>query len=445
MTQPPFRRDVEINQPGIVGARWWQDSLTTQVSRRKVLRGMLIGGGALTAIALVGTCGSAMFKSDPADDAKVEPRLSLEMQREFGWNFGAETESLTFNGVSTEPFDKTALVRMVKELTPSRADNLPGYVLTLFEAPPADRRTAPAGDPAPAVPLRDVLTPIYTAEMRAAYLRGQSLASLFVGRGNDVAVIVDLPGPESVAFAAGAADAFDIIFAIDNWPHPRAVVPAHLTLAAAAYYQPRLVQAKTKRPATAPPMYVLDRARLTPYKDEATQFDNRHSARIPTAARLKAAGVKRVLYVVPKDVFDTDLDDVNEPLVSYANAGIDVKLLGLDAFGIAPGPGGVGEAAYYGDSAQTHESFWVDYPWAKAKPGAAKGPARIGPLFSPKLRTTEFSQAAAVPAATPDSRPRPANFGYVPVMIATTGVILGSRYSRSGSWNRTSWGSGSGS
>ncbi len=132
MTQPPFRRDVEINQPGIVGARWWQDSLTSQVSRRKVLSGMLIGGGVLTAVALVGTCGSAMFKSNPADDAKVEPRLSLDMQREFGWNFGAETENLTFNGVSTEPFDKTALVRMAKELTPSRSENLPGYVLTLF-------------------------------------------------------------------------------------------------------------------------------------------------------------------------------------------------------------------------------------------------------------------------------------------------------------------------
>jgi hypothetical protein len=41
------------------------------------------------------------------------------------------------------------------------------------------------------------------------------------------------------------------------------------------------------------------------------------------------------------------------------------------------------------------------------------------------------------------TKPRPTTFGTVPVVIAVgTGVILGARYSRSGSWNRASGGFG---
>jgi hypothetical protein len=48
-----------------------------------------------------------------------------------------------------------------------------------------------------------------------------------------------------------------------------------------------------------------------------------------------------------------------------------------------------------------------------------------------------------VTSGAPASRPHPADFATVPVAIAIgTGLILGARYSRSGSWNRTSGGSG---
>src|SRR5271170_5569626 len=72
-------------------------------------------------------------------------------------------------------------------------------------------------------------------------------------------VVVDLPGPEAVAFAAGAASAFDPVFALDNWPHPRGVVPAHQTLAAAAYCQPLFARRASGSAAPRWPLLVLDR------------------------------------------------------------------------------------------------------------------------------------------------------------------------------------------
>lgn len=189
-------------------------------------------------------------------------------------------------------------------------------------------------------------------------------------------------------------------------------------------------------------MYVLDRARLTPYQDEATQFDNRHSARLPVGIKLRAAGIKRVLYVAPKDT-DVELDDQNEPFRIYAMNNLDVKVVGQDAFRIASVNGA--DVAYYGGSAESHESFWIDYPWATPKKGAVKASAFVGPTYSPRVRPTVFDGIATSADAPAGARPRPPNFGYVPVMVATTGVILGASYSRSGSWNRTSWGSSSGS
>jgi len=71
--------------------------------------------------------------------------------------------------------------------------------------------------------------------MQNAYRAGKALASLFAGVPPHTMVIVDLPGPEAMAFAAGMAELFDPCFTFENWPHPRGVVPAHLTLAAAAF------------------------------------------------------------------------------------------------------------------------------------------------------------------------------------------------------------------
>jgi hypothetical protein len=462
MSGPPrFTRDTAVDKPGIIGARWWQESLADPIPRRQALKGLLVAGGTFAALLGLGTCTAVVCSSgsssSDATDLDVQPRRALDMQKEFGWSFGATGEPLTFDGESTLPFDRALLARMADDLAPNDPRLVPFYVRTLFEAPVSLPKSTPSGDPATFVPLKDALRPIATPAMDTAFRRGKALASLFDKRGGDVAVVVDLPGPEAVAFAAGAVGAFDVVFAFDNWPHPRGVVPAHLTLAAAAYYQPLFAKARSSDARGLPAMIVLDRNRLATYTDEATQFDNRHLAKIPGTAALGALGAKHLLYVTPADTA-IELDDLNDPFVDAVASKIDVKALAVTAFepatdtpparsGASGAPGANGTAAdagasepryAYGGSFQTHEFFWHAYPWSAARP--APMPSGFGfwaaPAYEPKPRASTFSSGAA--PGTSRARPQPASFGTVPVVIAIgTGLILGAKMSRNGSWNRS--------
>lgn len=449
----PFEQDVFLDKPGIVGARWWQRSLAEAptVNRRNAIRNVLLAGGGLFGLgALFAVIGAA---TSDDDETRTEPRSALDMQKEFGWSFGAASENLTFDGESTKPFDRAALDKLPTDLTPARGELLAYFVQTLFQSPAALPRSTPAGDPAPFIPLRDALRPIFTPAMDLAYRRGRGLASLFKGVPAGAALVVDLPGPEAVAFAAGAAQVFDPVFTFDNWPHPRGVVPAHLTLAACAYYQPLFVRARVARVLGAPPMFVLDSRRLNPYSDDATQFDNRHIARLPGDNALGPLGVKRVLYVVPAASTTQELDDLNDDFVLYDASHIDVKLVAASAF--APDPAGTplptgagvpdpedSPPYYYGGRADAHTWFWKDYPWAETDARAARPPAEESPgkNYKPRPRATAYSSGAPGGSLT---RPRPPTFGTVPVLIALgTGAILGAKLSRSGTWNRSSGGWG---
>jgi hypothetical protein len=439
----PFQRDVVVDKPGIVGARWWQRSLAEAkdtTGRRNALRTMLLVGGGVSAAGLMLAAVGAVAESD----TQTAARNALEMQKQFGWSFGAVTESVTFDGESTLPFDRAALATLADDLRPSRAELLPYYVPTLFQSPTALPVAVPAEETGTVVPLKDALRPIYSSSMDAAYRRGKALASLFSGVPAGVCVVVDLPGPEAVAFAAGAASVFDPVFGFDNWPHPRGVVPAHLTLAAAAFFQPLFAKHTSGR--GAPPMFVLDRRRLNAYSDESTQFDNRHVAKLPGAAALRAMGVKRVLCVVPSETDALELDDLNDDFVSDKAAGLDVKLVAANAFSPSPsdpGKPGEGPPYYYGGSADTHPWFWRDYPWGGTTPPSARDPGLVAPgkSYVPAPRTSAYS--SGLPGGS-TQKPKPANFGTVPVIIAAAGgAILGAKLSRSGSWNRSSGGSGS--
>jgi hypothetical protein len=195
-------------------------------------------------------------------------------------------------------------------------------------------------------------------------------------------------------------------------------------------------------------MIVLDRRRLDSYADDATQFDNRHVARVPGAQALKQLGIAHVLYVAPTGM-DKELDDLNDDVVLYLRAGIDVKLVGADAFapdasdGAGPPSGADDERPfyYYGGSIGSNGWFWRDYPWARSPVGAV-APSRTlaGASYVPVPRQTPFSSGAAGPSAT---RPRPSGFGTVPVVVSVaTGLVLGAKLFRSGSWNRSSGGWG---
>src|SRR4051812_35075948 len=94
----PFGREEFLDKPGIIGARWWQRSLDNapdEVSRRKAIQGIVVAtaviGGLGMLFAVVGVASSS---SSSSDDYRTEPRNSLEMQKEFGWSFGATAEKL---------------------------------------------------------------------------------------------------------------------------------------------------------------------------------------------------------------------------------------------------------------------------------------------------------------------------------------------------------------
>lgn len=447
LRDPPFKRDEFIDKPGIVGARWWHEGLVhaNPVGRRAALQALLVGGGLLAVglvIARSSTCSSSV-------DSRTEPRKALDVQKQYGWDFGARAVPLTFDGMLTQAFNPALLARLPSNLAPARAALRPYFVATLLQSCTATPQQSYDADGAQVfVPLSKLLKPIFTAAMDAAYRRGRALAALVGGRATDVALIVDLVGPESVAFAAGAAEVFDPVFAIDNWPHPFGVVPAHLTLAAAAYYQPLFAKTATTRPASAPPLFVLDRARLTPYTDEGAQFDNRHLARLPSVANLAALGVRRVLYVAPLVSDVPELDDLNTQFVHYAQSGVTVKIVGAEAFGPQqPQPllpqeaAGPGPTYYYAWDSAANDSFWVDYPWLSSP---ASGPRSKVPSagrdYVPRPRQTPFT---VVSASSDLGAWTPMGFGMVPVVVATaTGAVLGAQFTRNGSWSRSSGGWG---
>jgi hypothetical protein len=458
----PFQRDEHVDKPGIVGARWWQEGLASvdPVARRTALKGLIIGAGALTSlgviIAFASASSSSAEKTEGADDDfRTDQKAAIDMQREYGWNFGATSDPLVFDGRSTSAFSRSALGTLANDLAPGQSSLRPFFVSSLLQAPGALRKTVPAGDPDTFTPLKDVLVPIFTPAMDVAYRRGRALATLFDEHHpntSSIAVIVDLAGPEAVAFAAGAAGALDPVFLFDNWPHPKGVVPSHLTLAACAYYQPLFAKARENVTKNAPPLFVLDRTRLAAYADDSKQFDNRYIARVPSAPALAKLGISRVLYVTPTDA-DLELDDLNDDFVYTVKQGAQLRALAMTSFAsglpLTVPDGGVvdGPTYFYGGDPTTHEWFWNDYPWSTpwvpkgSKPPVEPSFSRSGTTYVPVARPSAFSTGATAGSLSP---PRPLMFGTVPVVVAAaTGVILGAKMSRSGSWTRSSsWGGG---
>lgn len=455
---PRFEQKETIDQPGIIGARWWQESIATEVPRRKAIAGILALGGALAGVAAIGLIASrvksssssssgGLFASTP--DYEYQPKTSLDMQREYGWNFGATGEALVFDGTSTQPFDRKSLETIAEDMAPAAALHGHYWNPTLFQAPLAMPKSKPSGDPDAPIfqPLKDVIVPISTSAMAKALGQGKALAALLAAnpkKTKDLALVIDLPGPLAVAFAAGLVNLFDPIFLFDNWPHPHGVVAAHLTLAAAMYFQPLFAKARTanatpaaQTPPKLRPMFVLDRTRLATYVDDTTQFDNRYTAKMPSPADLRTMGTSNLLYVGPNAIDRFELDDLNDDFVRWSTAGAVFHVLPLSAFeplvaGLEPM-----DTYYYGGTAATNGAFWTH--WDQP---AGRLPSEVQ-RYSPTARTTPFSTGSSAAApATPATHPRPAGFGTVPVVVAVgTGVVLGARASRSGSWNRTPYSS----
>ncbi|MBL8743232.1 MAG: hypothetical protein JNK04_19110, partial [Myxococcales bacterium] len=336
------------------------------------------------------------------------------------------SETVYFEEAYTKAYAREALPRLEQDLSPRASSLEPYYARALFQSPEAlPKLTLPDGDTTRVKPLAEVLRPMLTPEMEKAAKIGAAYARIMKQAPERVLTIVDLAGRDSIAFAAGAAEQLDPVFAFENWPHPRGVVAAHHTLAAAVYYQPLFAKAREKRTGNELALFVLDRARLSAYTDNATQFDNRYWARLPVD--IKALGYTKVIYVVPTSADLPELDDLNGPFVTWKGAGADVRAIALNAFKTA------GDGAAYDTRASDESSgLFVDYGWLEAN---AKAPAGSTP-------SNNLSALSYRPAARAATYPQE-SIGVAPVIIGVgTGLLLGSRLNRSGSWNRASGGYG---
>jgi hypothetical protein len=431
--QKPFVRQSFVQGAEVVGAQWWQEGLerATDPSRRRAMIALAAAGGSIAAAGVIVALLSGSDEKETAVD-------SLDLQEKEGWDVGQPGGTLPFPGATMQDAEngrswQAALTTLGRRLAPARIDLLAYHVPTLFQV-----LQSPS-----AAGLRGMITPVRSRAQDLAFARGRGILALFKAlpkMPSDTAIIVDLPGPEAVALTAGLAAGFDPVFLFDNWPHPAGVVPAHLTIAAALYYLVVFDRAKRERPSPAPPVFVLDRNRLTPYIDADRQFDNRYMARLPNAEGFRKLGVQHLLYVTDNP-FLRELDDLNADFVAVGAAGIDVKVLATGDLQEAPwSPGDpVGTRYYYGGSSHSHFIFWSAYMWHASAPTGRMTPTlrtvSNGASYKPAPRPTIFS-TRTVGGARGIGKAKPSGFGRVSVRMSSSGRVTGVRAGRSGSFGR---------
>jgi hypothetical protein len=153
---------------------------------------------------------------------------------------------------------------------------------------------------------------------------------------SDTMWVVDLRGAASVAFGAKLSQEswspVAPIMTFNNWPAENEVVPAEQTLAALVTMRPRpLASAEVQ----AAPVFLLDAWRLA-FRDstpDPAAVDNRYlllASDFPDPAVLRAAGIRRVVYVVEdRGQSSTEEDDFHEMALAYQDAGIELALVDL--------------------------------------------------------------------------------------------------------------------
>ncbi len=429
---PSFQLLAESNTPTVIGKAWWNEALKQSKPISEGRRTMLTVGGVLGAILILPPVCAIAMSDDDDDSHRRERRNALLAQQQYGWSFGATDEVPALAGLGATP-STAALDALTPTMAPKNPRWTPAWVPTLFQslsAKPAAGNVAEDVRVSGFKPLRDVVRASLPASATTMRQEGEFLARVL----NDVmgvAVVVDLPGPDAIVYALGLADRFDPVFLFDNWPHPRGVVKAHETLAAALALEPEFATAKARRPVEGPPVLVLDRTRLAPYTDDASQFDNRSLARLPPVEMLKSAGIRRVFYVAPGAASPIDMDDVVDDLSSWQTAGIEVR-----AVIVGDGPHTLSTATS-GPPITRDATFARDYG-LPAPTGQQPDPSTTihpGAAWQPAPRASSFSNGAV--AATGPVHPHPKGFGEVPVVVdVASGALLGAVLYRSGSWNR---------
>lgn len=464
----PFKLRFQGTSEDLAGLRWWNAATPVWRSPRPTLqaplklplqfmkvppdwryeydhlhrRGVLIGGGLLLAF----FAASSAFRACEDDDEREITLDALELQQKEGWDVGqaATGTQLLFYGRQAVNVDDvtpspTAAMGLGTALLPQQTLHARLNVHTLFRAVEDPRATS----------LRTQLVPVHTADMDTVFAQAGAIAALFAAADapTDLAVVLDLPGPQAVAAATALARRLEPVWLFDNWPHPQGVVRSHEVLGALLYYEPLLRRSADERAALerpAPPLFVLDANRLAPYKDDANQFDNRYVARLPSAATLREAGYRRLLYVRPRAADLQELDDLNDDFVAYREAQLEVRAVALDDFRrpteASPTTARATSVHYhYGGSPMYHGSFWHSYSWStRPTPRTFTRVPSVsrGTDYQPTPRATLFS-SRAFGGTSGVGKQRPSGFGRVSVRQDSGGRVTGISSGRSGSFGRS--------
>jgi hypothetical protein len=380
---------------------------------------------------------------DDTDETTVD-KDSLELQKEQGWNFGSTDKPLKFT--DTVLLDSKGTVDWSNYLDAIKLQNAyrnaawqPYVVPTLVQSLSQSS-------------LKSQLKPINSQAMKEAYARGLGMKDLLAKSKDktNIMMMIDLPGPESVAFGAALADTADVVITFDNWPHPLGVVPSHQTLGAMLFYAQEMSDNSVKRPDKAPAVFLLDSNRLNAYTDADNQFDNRYVAKIPAADTLKNNHVNSVFYVMPNETRKMELDDLNDDFASFKDRGIAVALLPMTNFQkpalaqdttrtkasghVSAPPQNV---YYYGGGPSLWPYFFMHYAMTPSyrMPSYSSLPSTsVGrPSYTPTPRPTIFS-SRSVGGVSGVGRQKPTGFGRVSTNVNSAGKVTSVR---SGSFSRS--------
>lgn len=431
-----------------VKTSWWKEMLTRREANSRIAKlgttAFLIASAGIT----VG-CGS-----DEEEEGLDVDREAIDLQKSEGWNVGSSDRQLAYKNRSATDskgsMDWSSYLdpaTLLKAYQPKNANWQPYVVPTLVQS---------LGQTS----LRGQVQPVHSKSMAEAYSRGLGMREILSKSKNSdsTMVVVDLPGPEAVAYAAALADVADPVITFDNWPHPLGVVPSHETLGALLYYAGEIGEKAAQRPANAPAVLVLDSNRLAAYSDADSQFDNRYMAKIPTADKLSALKVTNVLYAVPDQSRTAEMDDINEDFALYKDKGVNVAMVALSDFKPDPNaPPVTADTAklagtnagnvvqhstyYYGGGAMFAPWFFYHYPLFMPRyslPAQSRLPATSlrGSTYTPSRRPTMFS-GRTVGGGSGIGRQRPSGFGKVSTRVGSDGRTTGVRSGRSGSFGRS--------
>lgn len=171
--------------------------------------------------------------------------------------------------------------------------------------------------------VRDAAVPVHGPASSPA---AEEFAAKEIFRG--AAVFVDLPGEQSVAWAAALqARALQPVVTFNNWPHQSGFLKLERALGALLYYAPQAAAGRAAVPEGAPPAFILEGNRLSHkgMNPDASVFDNRYfhaSTDFPPAALLRAHQIDRIYYVHARAQPSVEEDDLNAYFTDLASKGL---------------------------------------------------------------------------------------------------------------------------